>query len=113
MVFFTQLFLCRPCLAHSGEKMDSTTLLTGEKRRSRTKIIATIFKITENGESRTKIAEKAHLNSQQLQLYLNRLAKLDLVEINSANRRRIYITSEKGIQYLRQYNMLKELLKKR
>ena len=93
--------------------MDSTStpLLTGGNRRSRRDIIATIITVARNGESRAKIMEKAHLNSQQLKLYLEELAKLGLIEVNKVNGRRVYTASQRGIQYLKQHNTLRKLLK--
>ena len=93
--------------------MDSgtTQLLMGKNRRSRREIIATILTIAQNGESRTKIAQKAHLNSQQLKLYLKELTKLRLIEVKHVNRRRVYIISQRGNQFLKQYVTLKKFLK--
>jgi len=86
------------------------SLLAGKKRRSRTEIIAIIITLAEDGKSKTEIAKKAHFNSKHLQLYLNKLTKLGLIELKNPKRRKIYITSERGIQYLKQYNTIKKTL---
>jgi len=88
----------------------SSPLLMWKNRRSRTEIIDTILNVTQNGESQVKILEKTRLNSKQLKLYLGELAKLDLIRINHVNGRNVYITTQKGNQYLRRYNMLKKML---
>jgi len=85
-------------------------LLTG-KYRCRTDIVATILTITQNGESPTKIMEKANLNPRRFHFYITALAKLGLIEIKYMDERKIYAASRKGIQYLTQYNALINLLK--
>ncbi len=89
--------------------MDSNPLLMG-KNRSRTEIIATIITLAQNGVSRSKIKEKAHLNSRQFKRYLEELTKLGLIEVNTVNGRKVYITSQRGNEYLNQHNTLSNFL---
>jgi predicted transcriptional regulator len=81
------------------------------KNRSRVDIAAAILAVAQNGEMRTRIMEHSHLNSGRLRSYLEDLLKLGLIGMNCVNGNNIYITSEKGIQYLAQYNRITNLLK--
>jgi predicted transcriptional regulator len=88
----------------------SSPLLIGKNRRSRTEIIGTILNVTQDGESQVKILKKTRLNPKQLKLYLGELTKLRLIEINHANGREVYITTQRGNQYLKRYSILRKML---
>jgi predicted transcriptional regulator len=91
--------------------LSSIHLLIERNRRSRTDILATIIKATKKGETQFKIREEARLNHQQLKLYLAELTTFGLVEMNELNGKRVYVASEKGIEYLRQYEVLSRFLR--
>lgn len=55
--------------------------------------------------------EETHLNSHQLKLYLDELTDLGLVEVSDTDGKRVYTASQKGIQWLRQYDVLVKLLR--
>ncbi len=82
------------------------SLLVGNKKRSRLEIVATIINASENGESKTKIAKAANLNSKHLQFYLDQLVRLELVAQKKAEGKKIYIASKKGLRFLKQYDTL-------
>ena len=88
----------------------SRPLLIDNNRRSRAEIIASIITLVQNGISAEKIPKKLRLNSKQLKLYFEELAKLGLIRIEQVNGRKVYITTEKGNKYLRQYLTLKRML---
>jgi len=79
-------------------------------RRSRTEIIASIITLAQKGIWAEKIPKKLRLNSKQLKLYLEELTKLGLIRIEQVNGRKVYIATEKGNKYLRQYFTLKKML---
>jgi predicted transcriptional regulator len=81
------------------------------KNRSRTEIAATILVVAREGEIQIRIMEQSHLNSGRLRVYLTELLRLGLIETSSMNGNKIYTTSEKGFQYLLQYNRIASLLK--
>jgi len=87
-----------------------TPLFLGGKR-SRTEIIRIIISVAQNGQSAIKIMKEAHLNSKQLKLYSEKLAKLGLIEVKYVNGKRVYTTTQKGFQYLKQYDILRKFLK--
>jgi predicted transcriptional regulator len=81
------------------------------KNRSRTETAAAILAVARNGEKQVKIKEQSHLSSKRLKLYLEELTKSGLIEINVMNGTWVFTTSQKGIQYLVQYNMISNMLK--
>ena len=83
------------------------SLLAGDKRRSRLEIIAAIINAAKKGESKTEIAKISQQNSKHLQLYLDQLIRLKLIETKKVKGERIYVASQKGINYLKQYSRLK------
>jgi predicted transcriptional regulator len=91
-------------------KASSTSFLMDKNRRSRIEIISNIIALAQNGESQFKIREKAQLNSKQLKLYLEELTELGLIEMINKNGRKLYITSQIGNQFLKQYDILKKFL---
>jgi len=88
----------------------SSPLLVDNNRRSRTEIIASIMTLVQNGILVEKIPKKLRLNSRQLKLYLEELTKLGLIRIEQVSGRKVYVTTEKGNKYLRQYLTLKKML---
>jgi len=88
----------------------SSPLLVDNNRRSRTEIIASIMTLVQNGILVEKIPKKLRLNSKQLKLYLEELTKLGLIRIEQVSGRKVYVTTEKGNKYLRQYLTLKKML---
>ena len=91
--------------------MSSASFAMIRDRRSRIEIFAAIIKITQNGQSSYRIMEEARLNSERARLYLDELFKLGLIEVNQQNGKEVYTASQRGIEYLRQYEVLRNLLK--
>jgi predicted transcriptional regulator len=81
------------------------------KYRSRTEIAATILTVARDGKMQIRIMEQSHLNSRRLRFYLGELLMLGLIGTSSANGNKTYITSEKGLQYLTQYNRISSMLR--
>ena len=80
-------------------------------RRNRTEIIAAILTLSKQGESPTRLAEKARLNSKQLKIYLEELVQLGLIELNEINGKHLFTTTQRGDHYLFQKERLDELLR--
>lgn len=91
-------------------KASSTSFLINKNRRSRIEIISNIIYLAQNGESGFKIREKAKLNSKQVKSYLEELTELGLIETINKNGRKVYITSQIGTQFLKQYYILRKFL---
>lgn len=73
-------------------------------------IISNIINLAQNEESEFKIREKAHLNARQAKLYLEELTKLGLIEMKNVNGKKVYIASQTGNLFLKQYDTLKKFL---
>ncbi len=66
----------------------------------------------ENGASRFFIMKHTKTNSAQLNRYLKSLIEIGFTETTLKNGRFLYVTSEKGLAFLRQYYVLQEMLSK-
>ena len=76
--------------------------------RSRTEIVGNILDAANGGTTKTKIMYIAFLSYGQLNEYLSILIENDLIEyINGTHK---FKTTEKGLNYLKIYNKIGELL---
>jgi len=79
-------------------------------RRDRIEIVADILQASKRGTTKTKIMLRADVNFKQVQKYLDILMKKDLITVTRQGRRSLFQISDKGIEYLNEYNRLKEFL---
>jgi predicted transcriptional regulator len=84
---------------------------TTSKRRDKLSIIAEILEIAKNGTLKTQIMYKANLSFAQLNEYLTFMLKIRLLDKLDATGKEIYITTEKGLDFLQRHCELTELLK--
>jgi len=77
-------------------------------RRSSVEVIADILYAARNGARKTRIVYGANINFKLLNNYLKRLERSGLIAVDSENNA-IIKTTEKGLEYLRQYNSLRKL----
>jgi len=77
-------------------------------KRSNMEISADILKVTVNGALKSHIVYKANINFQLGKKYLDRLTNSGLI-VDSVNGSRIYLTTDKGKEYIKQFEDLKEL----
>jgi len=77
-------------------------------RRSRTEIVAEILRIAKGGARKTRIVYGANINFRLLDEYLKRLKGAGLI-IEETGKNSIIRTTEKGVEYLRQYENLESL----
>ncbi len=80
------------------------------KRRDRLYIIAEILDIANDGSLKTQIMYKANLSFAQLSEYLSFLVRMNLLEVNKEEKRRVYRTTAKGEKYLHSYAEISSLL---
>ena len=78
------------------------------KNRSRTEIISNILNAANGGATKTKIMYKAFMSYSQLREYLSILVENNLLESQEGTQ--IYKTTEKGLNLLKMYNEIEELL---
>jgi len=63
-----------------------------------------------NGATPFSIMKHASMNGAQLKKYLESLTEMDFIEMEVKDGRVLYRTSEKGLDFLRQYYVLLEML---
>ena len=78
------------------------------KYRSRTEIVCNILEAANGGISKTKIMYTAFLSYAQLKEYLTILVDNNLIEYNDGTQ--TFKTTEKGLNYLKTYREIGELL---
>ena len=78
------------------------------KNRSRTEIVGNILDAANGGATKSKIMYKAFLSYGQLREYLSILIENNLLEYIEGTQ--IYKTTEKGINFLKIYSEIGELL---
>ena len=79
------------------------------KNRSRTEIVGSILESANGGATKTNIMYKSYLISVQLKEYLSVLIENDLIENLGATQ--TYKTTDKGLNFLKMYNEIGELLR--
>lgn len=77
-----------------------------KERRGKLDIMVDILSVTRSGARKTEIVYKANLNFTRIERYLPFLKERGLM-VNSGS---IYRTTEKGEEFLREYQKMKELL---
>ena len=82
------------------------------KRRDKLDIIAEILTISQEGRLKTQIMYRANLSFAQLNEYLDFLTKMELLEVETENKKAVYKTTEKGGRYLEKYEDISDLLGK-
>ena len=78
------------------------------KYRSRTEIVCNILDATNGGATKTKIMYAAFLSYAQLKEYLSILIENNLIEYSDGTQ--TFKTTEKGLNYLKMYREIGELL---
>ena len=76
--------------------------------RSRTEIVSSILDAANGGTTKTKIMYIAFLSYNQLNEYLSILIENNLIEYLDGTK--TFKTTEKGLNYLKMYNEIGELL---
>ncbi len=81
------------------------------KRRSYLDVIYDILSIAVNGVKKTQIMYGANLSYSQLISYLNFTLSSGLLSaMKGDGNEELYLTTEKGLRFLREYEKLRELL---
>ena len=91
--------------------MNSWITETASKRRDKLCIIAEILEIAKEGTLKTQIMYKANLSFAQLNDYLKFMMKIKLMEKLTNQGKDIYVSTEKGLDFLQRQCELTELLK--
>ena len=78
------------------------------RNRGRTEIVSNILDAANGGITKTKIMYKAFLSYGQLKEYLSLLIENNLIEYLDGTQ--TYKTTEKGLNFLKMHNEIRELL---
>jgi predicted transcriptional regulator len=81
------------------------------KRRDKLQIMAEILEIAADGALKTQIMYKGNLSFTQLNNYLEFMQEIDVLEKVEQNKRDIYRSTEKGLDFLERYREIAKLLK--
>jgi len=63
-----------------------------------------------NGAPRFSIMRNTSINSAQLKRYLSSLAEMGFVEVDNAESRMVYKATNRGLDFLKQYNILQRMM---
>ena len=88
-------------------------MLDGEKlgqRRFRSLIVTEMLRIAGKGVSKCQLMYKAHLNSTQLEVYLEMLLRNKLLQVLEIGGNQIYETTLRGKQYIQEFETIREIL---
>jgi predicted transcriptional regulator len=91
--------------------VNSETTDTTSKRRDKLGIVSEILEIAKEGTLKTQIMYKANLSFTQLNGYLKFMLKTTFLKKFTARGKTMYVTTEKGLDFLQRYCDLTELLK--
>jgi predicted transcriptional regulator len=63
-----------------------------------------------NGAPRFSIMRNTSINSAQLKRYLNSLSEMGLIEANNIGNKTVYKATDRGLDFLKQYNILQRIV---
>lgn len=81
--------------------------LTSRKNRNKFQITQAILEVAKDGVGKTRIMYGANLSFRLLEDYLAILVKSGLLRVKEGERK-MYMTSDKGLQFLREFESLEE-----
>ncbi|MEM3629754.1 MAG: winged helix-turn-helix domain-containing protein [Candidatus Bathyarchaeia archaeon] len=95
----------------NGRELNSVCLSLHKKYRSHIDLIALILEGIRNGKNaRYSLMKYANVNYSQLRKYLEVLARIGFIEIYANDGKIFYKACEKGLLFLRQYEILRDML---
>ncbi len=97
-------------ISPSRDKHNPCGIPLSKKYRSHFEIIASILDAVKNMEDRYFIMKMTSINYAQLNKYLTTLAKIGFVKMRLQGTQIMYQASEEGMDFLRQYSILAEML---
>ena len=92
--------------------MESSNMQALWERRDRLGIMAEIMEVANGGLLKTQIMYGVNLSFSQLREYLSFLTEMGFLRIRNENRKKVYETTAKGIQYVESYREMSSLLRK-
>ena len=78
---------------------------TARRNRNKLQITQAILEVARDGAGKTRIMYQANLSFKLLEDYLTVLVRAGLLKVKEGDRK-MYMTSEKGLQFLREFQEL-------
>jgi len=75
-------------------------------------ILNTILSSCINGKKKTQVMYRANLSYQQLCVYLELLTSMGLLTVENVDGEKRYVTTEKGLSFLKYFKEINSLLQK-
>lgn len=98
-------------MANYKMALDLSGLLLRKKYRSRLEILASMLEaVKDNGTARYSLMKHTSINFVQLKRYLEYLIDVGFIEADVKDGRALYRASEQGLDFLRQYYVLRGML---
>ncbi|MDH7477579.1 MAG: winged helix-turn-helix domain-containing protein [Candidatus Bathyarchaeota archaeon] len=98
-------------MANYSKEFDLICLPLQKKYRSQIEIIALILEVAgSNGAALYSLMKRTGINYAQLKKYLPSLAKIGFLEAEVREGKISFRVSERGFAFLRQYNVLRDML---
>jgi len=79
--------------------------LNARKNRNKFQITQAILEVARDGAGKTRIMYRANLSFKLLEDYLGALVRSGLIKVKEGERK-MYLTSERGMQFLREFEDL-------
>jgi len=89
--------------------MEEAPTADAKLRRAKTDLFAEVLEQCKHSTAKTRVMYRVALSHPAITDLLDYLQKLEMIELNKETKR--YTTTEKGIEYLKRYQQLQELLK--
>jgi predicted transcriptional regulator len=83
-------------------------MTTTKARRCYLEIVAEILMLCRRPTAKTRVMNGAYLSFSALQKFLKHLQRLELLRVDEISKR--FVTTEKGLELLRNYVLLQKLL---
>lgn len=91
--------------------MKSSVVQTVWERRDRLHIMAEIMEVAKESQLKTRIMYKVNLSFSQVNEYLSFLTEMGFIRVRVENRKKLYETTAKGNQYIKNYIEMSNLLR--
>ena len=80
------------------------------KLRGKLDIIAEILGVTQDGALKTQVMYRANLSFSQIGNYIRFMLKIGILKVVSKEGNEIYKTTDKGLEFLRSYQQVRQLM---
>lgn len=101
-------------MANCPGRIDMSSLPLQKKYRSHFEILALMLETVKsndgNGAAPFSIMRNTSLNSAQMKKYIRSLSEMGFIEVDNGRHRIIYKATDRGLDFLKQYNILQRMM---